>query len=58
MKEPQLSKTAHAKMPISERAKQFMPFKAVSGLDEALERKEAEHFACTKITTECIMEDE
>ena len=28
-----------AKMPVSERAKQFMPFKAVSGLDEALERK-------------------
>lgn len=31
-----------AKMPVSERAKQFMPFKAVSGLDEALERKRIE----------------
>ena len=30
------------KMPVSERAKQFMPFKAVSGLDEALERKRIE----------------
>ena len=29
-------------MPLSQRAKQFMPFKAVSGLDEALRRKEAE----------------
>ena len=29
-------------MPVSERAKQFMPFKAVSGLDEALERKRIE----------------
>ena len=26
-------------MAVSERAKQFMPFKAVAGLDEALERK-------------------
>lgn len=30
------------KMPVSERAKQFMPFKAVAGLDEALEKKRKE----------------
>lgn len=29
-------------MDVSERAKQFMPFKAVAGLDEALERKRLE----------------
>lgn len=30
------------KMPISERAKQFMPFAALKGLPEALEKKEKE----------------
>lgn len=30
------------RMAVSERAKQFMPFKAVSELDEALERKRLE----------------
>lgn len=29
-----------AKMPVSERAKQFMPFSALKGLDEALKNKE------------------
>ena len=29
-------------MAVSDRAKQFMPFKAVAGLDEALERKRIE----------------
>lgn len=29
-------------MPVSKRAKQFMPFSAVHGLQEALHRKEAE----------------
>ena len=29
-------------MPVSERAKQFMPFAAVTGLTQALERKERE----------------
>lgn len=29
-------------MPVSQRAKQFMPFAAVTGLDEALRRKERE----------------
>lgn len=31
-----------AKMPVSERAKQFMPFAAVKGLDEALQQKRHE----------------
>ena len=35
-------KKQRAKMPVAQRAKQFMPFKAVSGLDEALRRKEEE----------------
>ena len=29
-------------MPVAKRAKQFMPFSAVQGLQEALHRKEAE----------------
>ena len=33
---------ARDKMPVSQRAKQFMPFAAVVGLEEALRRKEAE----------------
>lgn len=37
-----MSKTFSSKMPISERAKQFMPFAALKGLDEALRRKEWE----------------
>lgn len=32
--------TRHAKMPVSQRAKQFMPFAAVTGLDAALREKE------------------
>ena len=30
------------KMPVAQRAKQFMPFKAVAGLDEAIRKKEEE----------------
>ncbi len=30
------------KMPVGQRAKQFMPFKAVAGLDEAIRKKEEE----------------
>ena len=32
----------YPKMPLDQRAKQFMPFKAVTGLEEALRRKEEE----------------
>lgn len=32
-----------SRMPLSDRAKQFAPFSALSGLDEALKRKELEH---------------
>ena len=31
-----------AKMPVAQRAKQFMPFAAVTGLDEAIKRVELE----------------
>ena len=34
---------SRGKMPVSERAKQFMPFAAVSGLDAALEAKLEEY---------------
>ncbi|MBQ3326117.1 hypothetical protein IJG79_03165 [Candidatus Saccharibacteria bacterium] len=37
-----MSKNQPGKMPISQRAKQFMPFAALKGLDEALRRKEWE----------------
>ena len=33
----------HPKMPIELRAKQFMPFAAVTGLEAALREKEREH---------------
>lgn len=36
-----MAKNRHP-MPVSQRAKQFMPFAAVTGLDKALERKERE----------------
>ncbi len=32
------------KMPVQERAKQFMPFSALKGLDEAIAKIEEEHF--------------
>lgn len=38
-----MGKKPRAKMPISQRAKQFAPFQAVGGLDEALRRAEEEH---------------
>lgn len=37
-----MAKKPMTPMAVSERAKQFMPFKAVAGLDEALERKRLE----------------
>ena len=37
-----MGKKPISRMAVSERAKQFMPFKAVLGLDEALERKRIE----------------
>ena len=37
-----MGKKPMGRMAVSERAKQFMPFKAVLGLDEALERKRLE----------------
>ena len=36
------------KMPVSERAKQFMPFAALKGLPEALTQMEREHNAKSK----------
>lgn len=37
-----ISERRHAKMPVRQRAKQFMPFNAVVGLDAALREKERE----------------
>lgn len=36
------NKKTHPKMPIEKRAKQFMPFAAVTGLEKALAEKEKE----------------
>jgi len=38
------SRKARPKMSREQRAKQFLPFAAVSGLDEALQKKEKEYF--------------
>ena len=38
-----MGKKPRTKMPVSQRAKQFAPFQAVGGLDEALRRAEEEH---------------
>ena len=36
-------KKPRTRMPISQRAKQFAPFKSLAGLDEAIRRAEEEH---------------
>ncbi len=43
-------------MPISERAKQFLPFAAVKGLNEALEKKEKIHLSKQEISEELAHE--
>ena len=40
--QPTKAGSTRPKMPISQRAKQFQPFAALSGLEEALARKERE----------------
>lgn len=44
------------KMPVEERAKQFMPFSALKGLDEAL--REQEIIAEENVKTEIVKEDD
>lgn len=44
------------KMPVEERAKQFMPFSALKGLDEAL--REQEIIAEENVKTETVKEDD
>lgn len=43
-------------MPISERAKQFLPFAAVKGLNEALEKKEKVAVSRVEMSEELAME--
>jgi len=43
-------------MPVSERAKQFLPFAAVKGLPEALAKKEIVSIAKVEISEEVAME--
>lgn len=43
-------------MPISERAKQFLPFAAVKGLNEALEKKEMVAVSRVEMTEELAVE--
>ena len=38
-----MAKRYRGKMPVSQRAKQFAPFKSLSGLDEVIRRAEEEH---------------
>ncbi len=38
-----MGKRPRTKMPVSQRAKQFAPFKSLSGLDEVIRRAEEEH---------------
>ena len=38
-----MGKKPRTRMPVEQRAKQFAPFQAVGGLDEALRRAEEEH---------------
>ena len=38
-----MAQKIRTKMPLSQRAKQFAPFQAVGGLNEALRKKEEEH---------------
>ena len=45
-------KILRVKMPVSERAKQFMPFSALKGLDEALSEQEIIAEERTVIQTE------
>ena len=47
-----------AKMPISQRAKQFMPFDAVSGLREALREKDRGHEMLLEMDTVPFEEDD
>lgn len=46
------------KMPISERAKQFMPFAALKGLPEALVQMERQHTAISKLELSEEMADD
>ena len=48
----------HPKMPVSQRAKQFMPFAALDGLEEALAQKERELTQVSKITLSADMLEE
>ena len=45
-------------MPVSQRAKQFMPFAALDGLEEALAQKERELTQVSKITLSADMLEE
>ena len=45
-------------MPVSQRAKQFMPFAALDGLEDALAQKERELTQVSKITLSADMLEE
>ena len=52
-----MSKEKREPMPVSERAKQFMPFAAVKGLEEALERKRRERMLVERAVLSQDMEE-
>ena len=51
-----MAKRPNAPMPISERAKQFLPFDAVKGLREALKKKEMVSESRHEVSEELAME--
>ena len=52
-----VTKKKRDKMAVADRAKQFMPFAAVKGLDEALERKRRERMLVEKAVLSPDMEE-
>ena len=53
-----MTKKIRTPMPVSQRAKQFAPFSAVGGLQEALRRKEEEHRQQVEAEVKMVMEPE
>ena len=52
-----IKNNVHIKMTSEERAKQFMPFAALKGYEEALRRKEAEVEAMAERETEPVLDN-
>lgn len=53
-----MAQKIRTKMPISQRAKQFAPFQAVGGLNDALRKKEEEHRMKLEGEIQCVIDPE